>query len=171
MSSFRKGLAGLVLGGVLAMQGCKSADFHENSRDIGEVKYVGTKGIESIDLILTVCNDGILLGYEGWPTKYPVIKYINKKNSFVEGEPIEFWLESTSHHGLGRTGLYVELRHNGNVLPERGFSTQINPQFFWVPYLGLKSGNYTSSCYSLNEFVGKIDFEVVANPLAVSANK
>lgn len=164
MSRFRNSLLASLVALPLALGGCKSHDFRETSRDKdGTVTYGASKGIDSSSemLKMSTCNDGTLLGYEGWPIKSPVIKYVGKKSTFVEGEPIEFWLESKRYDGVGRTNFRAELSRNGEEITERLFVTQINPQWVVVPYLGLASGNYTVSCYSLDEFLGKIDFEVV----------
>ena len=162
-------LLGMALPLALGLGGCRSNTYHEVSKDKGTVKFVGSSILgPSGKIELSVCNDATYLGMDGgFPMSRPVIDYIGRKDTFLEGEPIEFVLYSPI--GVGRANFRAELIRNGEPIPARRHMTQTNPTWMILPYNGLEHGNYAVVCYGLDEFLGKIDFEVVKPGDAVAS--
>lgn len=124
---------------------------------------------------LSVCNDATFMGSESeqglWTRLYrkPLVDYVGRKSTFVEGEPVKFVLVGrlgiASKNLIDSETVRIELIRNGEIDLNRRFSSKVNDICYIVPYPNLERGNYTVSCFrGLKDFLGKIDFQVVAPP-------
>ncbi|MGV8142885.1 MAG: hypothetical protein ACP5NS_04630 [Candidatus Pacearchaeota archaeon] len=164
MSRFKNSLLASLVALPLALGGCKSGGFREDAREPGMSTYSGRMGLGSTgDIWLSVCNDATYINeVSDFPGTEVIINYIGRKSAFVEGEPIEFVLNSD--YGIGRPNFRAELIKNGEAVPERRHLDPRTIRWTIIPYPNLTRGNYTVQVYATEEFIGKIDFEVVANP-------
>ena len=157
-------LAGLVSLPLILSSGCRTVEYHETSNQKGTAIFLDKSGTRSTNVSLSVCNDARYVSTNRNSPKYEtIIEYAGKKGVFVQGELVKFVLNS-DYFGIGRENFCAELLLNGAPIPERRYIASGEVKWVIVPYPNLEPGSYTVQCYATQEFVGKIDFEVVANP-------
>lgn len=152
------------------LTGCKSTGYKEDSRGQGTATFSGRMGLGSSgEVFLSVCNDATYVReVSDFPGTEIIIDYSPKKNAFVKGEPIEFVLNSD--YGIPHVPFVAELLRNGEAVPERRYFSPNMVRWLILPYPNLDAGNYTVQIYAGHdkekEFIGNLDFEVIANPEA-----
>ena len=152
------------------LTGCKSTEYKEDSRGPGTATFSGRMGLgRSGDVNLSVCNDATYIReVSDFPGTEIIIDYLNRKSTFLKGEPVEFVLNS--EYGIPHSPFVAELLRNGEAVSERRYLSANFVRWLILPYPNLDSGNYTVQIYAgsgdKREFIGNLDFEVVANPEA-----